>query len=130
MDAMKTKTIRALATLVAAAALGGCGGEELLGYGCAAVVYPAVMVEVRDAAGAPAAMGAWLVARDGAYADSATADVTTGNLEIGVALERAGRYDVTVRKAGFKTWTRADVVVTRGLCNVRTAELTAVLEPG
>jgi hypothetical protein len=129
MDEMKTKRPRALAIAVAAV-LGGCGGEEPAGFGCAGVVFPAVRVEVRDAAGAPAAAGAWVVARDGAYADSATADGTTGDLEIGVALERAGRYTVTARKAGFKLWTRTDVVVTRGPCNVRTATLTAVLEPG
>lgn len=47
------------------------------------------------------------------------------------ALERTGTYTVTVSAPGYRTWTQANVAVTRGgRCDsLRRVELTARLQP-
>lgn len=108
-------------------ALGGCNG--LLPTACTMEARFAVQVRVLDAAtGAPAAEGAKLVVREGAYADSTTG--FPGTAEIAAGIEETGTFDVLVRKAGYRDWTRQDVRVTRaGSCDkVQTARLTAELE--
>lgn len=83
----------------------------------------AVSVRVRDAStGAAAAFGATLVVRDGQYADSVTGmypgpDESQASF-LGAAEERPGTYDVTVRRAGYQTWTRQGLVVKQGECAV------------
>ena len=89
-------------------------------------------VTVQDSVtGAPAASGAQLIARDGAYADTVTvppAAEDPDNWVLQAAGERPGVYTVTVRKAGFLAWERTGVVVTADDCHVRTVELTARLQ--
>jgi hypothetical protein len=99
--------------------------------GCSAVVKPAVSVRVQDSAsGALVASGTRLIARDGAYTDSSTFPANHPELDsssLEAAGERAGTYSVTVRKAGYRDWTRDNVVASKGECHVNTVALTAVL---
>jgi hypothetical protein len=69
--------------------------------------------------------------REGQFADSATG-MYTGQDQgfaafIGAVEERAGIYDVSVRKAGYQTWTRSQVTVTNGRCGVNAAKLQVML---
>jgi hypothetical protein len=91
-----------------------------------------LIVEVRDSVtGEPAAVGARLVARDGAYADTSKQlpDPYTDPLVLHAAGERAGWYDVSVKKAGYSDWRRTPVRVTKDDCHVRTVRLAARLQP-
>jgi uncharacterized membrane protein len=93
-------------------------------------------VAVQDSlTGAPAASGARLIARDGAYADTATvpagapdSDPDSGVLQ--AAGERPGTYAVTVEKSGFLTWQRNNVIVAMDDygCHVVPVQLTARLQ--
>ena len=101
---------------------------------CTSIGAFAITAVVRDASTAgPAAFGATLVARDGAFADSATG-LYSGSDErlathLNVALDRPGTYDVTVRKAGYQSWTRQGVRVEQGECRVegRTLDVRLIL---
>ena len=89
---------------------------------------PAVSVDVRDSiAGAPAGRGARIIARDGAFADTAK---HTSQYEgpYALARERAGTYTVTVEQDGYRLWSRGGVRVTRDECHVRTVSLVARLQ--
>ncbi len=100
-----------LSLLIVALAACDTGG----GYACPAVVEPAVIVSVSDAAtGEPVAEGAVAVARDEAFAD------TLGRYQVNEALEivslagahgRSGEYSVTVERAGYARWEQLGVVV-------------------
>lgn len=102
---------------------------------CTLEARPSVSVYVRDSiSNQPIASGATLILTDGSFVDSTTVPagdpawdpypVTTQR-----TYERPGRYVVTVRRAGYSNWTRADVVVQRDECHVRTVTLTARLQP-
>ena len=107
--------------------LAACG-NPLMGRECTTDVKPAVSVRIQDARSGAALTGpATAVARDGAFAD--TAEVDPGDSWARLAQERAGVYDVTVRKAGYREWTRTGVRARDGECHVRTAELVAELAP-
>lgn len=107
--------------------LGACT-DLLAGRECTTDVHPAVSVQIRDARTGSLLTGpATAVARDGAFADSS--EVRTGESEARLALERPGVYEVTVRKAGYREWTRTGVRARDGECHVRTAQLRAELEP-
>lgn len=80
--------------------------------------------------GALTAAGATVIARDGAYADSATVPADGSNsTPVGLAGERAGTYSITVRKAGYQTWSKGGVLVTKDVCHVIPVQVTAKLQP-
>jgi len=91
-------------------------------------------VRVQDSlTGAPAASGAMLIARDGAYADTAVVPPGAANPDtwvLSVAGERPGTYTVTVSKDGYLTWQRTGVVVRMDQygCHPQTVELVALLQ--
>jgi hypothetical protein len=99
---------------------------------CTGEFVSGLHVSVQDSVtGAPTASGAQLIARDGAYADTATVPPAAPNPDAWVLLaagERPGVYVVTVRKAGFATWERTGVEVTADECHVRPVALTARLQ--
>jgi hypothetical protein len=98
---------------------------------CTANFAPAIVVEVRDGAGQPAADGARGAVHDGAYVDSLRPNVWDGGQLLGfrAAYERAGTYTVTVEKPGYQSWQVDGVRVTRDECHVRTQRLVATLVP-
>lgn len=115
-------TLAALLPLLAAC------GSPLMGRECTTDVKPAVSVRIRDARSGAALTGPGMaIARDGAFAD--TAEITAYDPSARLALERPGVYEVSVRKAGYREWTRSGVRARDGECHVRTAEIVAELEP-
>ncbi len=122
MIAVKRLAVAALVPLLAACA--GRQGDVV----CTLEARSAVTVELHDARTGAALTGpATVVARAGSYAD--TASIPEDMSSTGLAYERAGLYEVTVRKSGYRDWTRQDVAVTRDECHVRTVQLRADLEP-
>jgi hypothetical protein len=121
------RVVTSLATAAAA-----CGSPTPVA--CTADSRAGVVVELRDArTGAPASVaGASLVVREqGVVIDSVGAPAElagTSAHHLGAAHERAGVYSLTVRKPGYRDWTREDVRVAPGVCHVVTARLVALLE--
>jgi hypothetical protein len=77
------------------------------------------------------ASGAQLIARDGAYADSMSVPANRPDLDsssLSAAGERTGAYSLTVRKAGYRDWTRDNVQVTKNECHVNTVKFTALVQ--
>lgn len=92
--------------------------------------YVAVAVHITavdSLSGANATPGSTMVIRDGAYSDSVVAPELAPAMGLGV--ERTGTFDVTVRKPGYRTWTKTGVRVDGGECNVKTVSLLARLQP-
>ena len=75
---------------------------------CTSSFLMGLHVSVQDSlTGAPAASGAMLIARDGAYSDTATVPFGNEDPDRGMLMaagERPGTYIVTVRKDGYLTW--------------------------
>ena len=69
--------------------------------------YPGVVVTIRDALTGRAPPGVVTVSvRDGAFTDSVVARSDSGDRAVAItALDRPGRYDVTVRSGGYGEWT-------------------------
>jgi hypothetical protein len=115
--------------------ISGCAYFDPIGPRlCAAVVKPAIEVEVRDAgSGQPAATGAVGVLTDGAFADTLRIIGWTHHpsdaaaLVLGGAEERPGVYDVRIEKEGYATWERKAVRARAGECGVVTVRLEAHL---
>lgn len=103
-----------------------CDGDPVA---CTEQAVAAIVVSVQDSAsGAPAGRGARIVARDGAFADTARATVSYDG-PYALARERSGTYTVTVEQQGYRLWSRSGISVSRDRCHVRTAALTARLQP-
>ena len=97
---------------------------------CTTELRPGLAVEVRDAVtGAPAADGARLIARDGDYVEIVEGPPVPGMTFLQAAGERAGRYTVTIQKAGYQDWTRDNIWVRDGGCHVVTVRFEARLQP-
>jgi hypothetical protein len=110
----------------------GCAGCSIVTPDvCTSIFVSGINVRVQDAAtGAPIAKDARLLVTDGAYSDSSYAPVLNDSAPLSAAGERAGVYSLTVRKAGYVTWTRSGVEVTKDACHVRPVSLTATLAKG
>jgi hypothetical protein len=117
------------ATLVAFGCTLASSACKLVPGPCTTNAAPAVSVAVHDSASnALVGRGAKIIARDGAFAD--TADITNEyDGPYGLAHERTGSYDVTVEQQGYRVWSRAGLNVTRGECHVQTVSITARLQP-
>ena len=102
---------------------------------CDLVALSALMVGVQDSvSGAGIAAGSTIVVKDGAFVDSLVVapnrtDLNNAQVHPANVFERAGTYDITVRRSGYATWTRSGVSVTRGRCHVQTVSVTARLQP-
>jgi len=115
--------IAALAALVAS-----CGGDDVVV--CTAEARSGLVVTVRDSvSGSPVTNGAEVVAREGAYADTARASLISSGV-YSLAVERAGTYEVTVDHPAYRQWRRVGVTVTRDECHVQTVNLLARVQPG
>lgn len=98
---------------------------------CLSIGGASVVVTVRTANGAPAAFGATLVIRDGAYAD--TGGPIYDALHLGAGNRRPGVYDVTVTKPWYQPVFVPHVVAAGGPCGVEsptTLDVTLALLPG
>ncbi|HEX8272952.1 MAG TPA: hypothetical protein VF615_09970 [Longimicrobiaceae bacterium] len=124
---MRTGFVR-LAAVAFVPLLAACPQNPMEDTVCTMEARSAVTVEMRDARTGAALTGpATLTVRDGAFVE--TAEFPAELSSIGVAHERAGVYVVTVKKAGYRDWTRADVAVRSDECHVQTAVLRAELQP-
>ena len=110
-----------------AAALGACAENPPLA--CTEEARPGLSITVRDSlTGAAVANGVEVVAREGAWADTAQGSLL-GSGVYSLVYERAGVYDVTVSHPSYQVWVRAAVRVTEDECHVRTVLLVARLVP-
>jgi starvation-inducible outer membrane lipoprotein len=118
-----------VATLLVFACTLASSACKLVPDACTTEAAPAVSVTVHDSAtNALVGRGARIIARNGGFAD--TADFSNEyDGPYGLAHERTGSYDVTVEQQGYRVWSRSGVNVTRGECHVRTASITARLQP-
>jgi len=102
----------------------------IFGPACTHEVRPGLSVEVRDSTtGAPVAAGARVIARDGAFADTAVSGSLDGVSGADLAHERTGDYTVTVEQEGYAPWSRSDVHVTADRCHVHTVFVVVLLQP-
>jgi hypothetical protein len=115
-----------LVVLVGTLASSAC---NLVPGACTFQAVPPVSVDVRDSVtNALAGRGARIIARDGAFADTADfSDSYDG--PYGLAHERPGTYTVTVEQQPYRLWSRAGVRVIRDECHVSTESITARLQP-
>jgi hypothetical protein len=112
--------------LAATIMVSACDGDPVA---CNQQAVPAISVSVQDSAsGTPAGRGARIIAKDGAFADTARATASYDG-PYPLALERRGTYTVTVEQQGYRTWSQSGVSVSQDRCHVRTAALTAKLQP-
>jgi len=89
---------------------------------------PGLRVDVVDSvsgAGVAPAAGARVIARAGAYADTALLQSS----RVALAYERAGTYTLVVEHPAYRPWTRGGVGVRDGACHVVPTVLTARLQP-
>ena len=103
--------------------------HELLGDRCAhsGSAHPSVRVRVVDGrTGRPLdeelLEAGTITVRDGPFVDSSS-------LIWGVAWERSGNFDVSVRVPGYHEWRRTGVRVPERICGMKRAMLTARLRP-
>jgi hypothetical protein len=121
---------RLAAVIFSAAAVAACDFPST--GGCTLEFLYGVVVDVRDSVtGAPAAAGARLIVRDGAYADTSEQlpSPYTDELILQAAGERGGIYDLTIQKPNYQEWTRRNVWVREGRCHVIPVRLGARLQP-
>jgi hypothetical protein len=81
----------------------------------------------------PAGHGAIATVQDGSYQETLfyLGSVSSfDSLTFSGAIERAGTYSIRVNKAGYHSWTRAGVTVTRDECHVIPAQVDVKLQPG
>lgn len=122
---------------VGAPLVGGCGGELLFprpDRSCPALARASIVVAIADSIGGVGlAAGASLILQDGAYVDSVVFGVNPpvspdGRYGQTNTYERAGTYEVRVRRPDYSLWERRGVRVLRGACNVETVFLEARLQ--
>lgn len=112
-------------------ALTACN-DSPVNVNCPAIVLPAVVVEVQNAAtDAPEAKNAAGYLIDGRYNDSMRV-ASVNRKGVPTALEgghgRAGTYAVLIEKQGFDSWSRSGIQVSEGPCGPDTERLTADLD--
>jgi hypothetical protein len=121
-------TLRLTLVVAAAVWLAGC---EILGIrDCTTMAVPALSVAVTDGATGETVLAALVIARDGAYVDSARVRALgpTGPVyPVMLAMERAGRYSVEVHHDAYATWAMHRIRVRSDGCHPVTVELQAQL---
>lgn len=128
-------------TMRPALSFAGLGIVTLLA-GCRQVLNPTLCttdfrfgigVQVQDSVtGAWIASGATLVARDGTYADTVSEPFGRSDADdapLATAGERAGSYDLVVRREGYRPWSTTGVKVERDECHVHPVRLLARMQP-
>jgi hypothetical protein len=130
MDLTCTRRDRVALAALVTVLLGACSDSLAV---CNQQAYSSVVVEVRDSvSGAPEALGALLIVRDGEYADSmrgrlSPAEDSVGGLFLSAAPERPGVYSVAVQRDGFVGWRQDNVRAGSDRCHVVPARVQARL---
>ena len=116
--------------LVLGCSAGSDGGADVgpTGQVCTLEARAGITLDVRDSvSNVIAGRNAKIIAREGAVADTSH-ETSFGDGPFGLVYERAGTYTVTVEQSGYKLWTQAGVLVTKGPCHVNGVALTARLQ--
>ena len=128
---MRLAHTASLLTVAAAAALlascgGGYGGTGPVAY-CSAVRPIAISITVRDSVSQHAAADS---ASGMVFSVNGTETLIRADTLILFGGSTLGSYDVAVQRPGYRTWSRANVQVTRtGTCgSPETVKLTALLQ--
>ena len=98
---------------------------------CTADPRYALSVTITDSiSGRGSLSGATVVARDGSYADSVQfpADPSSDRAGWYMVLNRPGLYTLSVRKSGYKDWTRNRIRVNSGYCGPERVNVFALLQ--
>jgi len=116
--------------LVAATA---CSNSGPTGVACSQVYVYGISLKVQNAVtGARITDSAAVQIKDGGYVESynylGPADQPTSGV-LSVAGERAGTYNISIRKDGFAPYDTAGIKVTRDVCHVHGVQVTANLQP-
>jgi hypothetical protein len=95
---------------------------------CLTIALAALRVQVVDSVtnGSPTSSNLTVIAIDGAFRDSL---ITSNPNDIHLAIERAGTYRLEARAAGYKPWSKDNVVVTKDDCHVRGVDVLVRLQP-
>jgi len=109
----------------AAGLLAAFGCKDAFGTICTDEARPGLSITVRDSVTSGAIADARVIARVGTTADTAQFPLDG---VYPLAYEKAGVYQVVVEHTSYRTWTRANVHVTRDECHVQTVSLTALLQ--
>lgn len=128
-NAIRSAALAALVPLLAA-----CPENPFEDVVCTMEARPALHVVAHDArTGTPLNGGYTVVARTGSLVDSVTVPENAPHWDpawgASLAHEQAGRYEVTVRRAGYAEWKRSGIEVERDECHVRTVRVDAQLQP-
>lgn len=120
------------------AIVGACGKTSAVEapngpIACTAIAVAGVNVKVLDSlTGVPLAFrDLWARVTDGTYKDSvliSQTSATSAPYQFGLAYERPGHYELTVRALGYKAWTKSNVTVTADICHVNPVSITARLQ--
>lgn len=121
----------ALSTTLFTGVVSACGRSPAEVY-CPSIGGASIVVTVRTPDGTPAARGATLIVRDGAFADTAGPASSQDGLQMGAGNRRPGVYDVAVAKPWYQPVLVPSVVAAGGPCGVMSAvvrEVTLTLLP-
>ena len=121
--------MRLLRWVVLVLALPGASAACGDGVTCTSEARFGIVVTVRDSVTGNVVPGPVVVtARDGSYAETAGPPFSNGVDSFVLAVERKGRYDVSVQAPDYRTWVRTGVQVTADECHVHTVQLQARLQ--
>ena len=128
---MRNRTSRTAAwtSAIVLATCAACRDSVTAPVACTEIAMAGIVVEVTSAAtGNALGGGSVMTLRDGSYVE--TVDLVSGNALLG-AWERPGTYEVSITRAGFRTWTRSGVRVVEedDGCHVVQVVLQAALQP-
>lgn len=109
----------------------GCGSSD--GFACSQNIVDGIVVSVVDAqTHASLAADAVVTIQDGSYTETLrpfSFDASGTVLSQAGAAERPGTYTVRVTRAGYTSFEKQNVVVTRNACHVNAVGVTAELQP-
>jgi hypothetical protein len=118
---------------VALLAATACSNSGPTGVACSQVYVYGISLKVQNAVtGARITDSTAVQIKDGGYVESynylGPADQPTSGV-LSVAGERAGTYNISIRKDGFAPYDTAGIKVTRDVCHVHGVQVTANLQP-